>query len=183
MGAQDTYFDFCTVSMRSDAPAENSKTLEVLTVSLSHQTYTAKTGSPYKKIQAKGQDGVIHLGGAFPQGTFGNGPMFPRIRLGIVYASSKIDVVVPSHARALNASEVRVEITLLGTSTARPIPTPIEHSVSSSPARDPREEMPWSAVEAMIRTIPVHSEADVKRIGKAVAIMHHPDQVIPADRT
>lgn len=171
MGAHDTYFDFCTVELRSDAPDENVKTLEVLNVSLSHRTYTARTGSPYKEIHAKGKDGVVHLGSAFPRGTFGTGPMFPRIRLGILYASAKIDVVVPSHARTMAASDVQVEFTILSASTARPAVPPVERAPLSSTPHDPREEKLWGAVEAMIRTMSIHSEADVRRIRTAVAIL------------
>ena len=182
MGAHDTYFDFCIVELRSDAPAENVKTPQFLNVALSHRTYTAKTGSPYKKIQAKGKDGVVHLGSAFPQGTFGTGPMFPRIRLGIFYSSAKIDVVVPSHARTMAASEVQVEFTIVGASNAKPVASPFERPPLPSTPHDPRVEKLWGAVEAMIQTMPIHSEADVKRIRKAVAIMHHPDQFVAADR-
>jgi hypothetical protein len=53
MGDQNTYFDFCTVDLHSDAPAENSKTLKVLTGSLSHRTHAANTERPYTKIQTR----------------------------------------------------------------------------------------------------------------------------------
>jgi len=78
MGAQDTYFASCTVEDYSDPVDATSTVLDILTVFLSHRTYAAKSGKPYKKLQAVGRDGVIRLGSALPQSTFETGRCSPN---------------------------------------------------------------------------------------------------------
>ncbi|MFC4174142.1 hypothetical protein ACFOYU_19165 [Microvirga sp. GCM10011540] len=99
MGAQDSYFEFCTAEVVSDPQDGTSEAINVLTVSFTQHTYTVRTGKPYKTVQAKGSEGLIHLGSAFPDGTFGTDPIHPRVKLGIFYTQSRIDVAAPPHGR------------------------------------------------------------------------------------
>jgi hypothetical protein len=81
------------------------------------------------------------------------------------------------------ASEVHIGSTILAASTAKPIAPAVEQTPLPSTAYDPHEEELWGAGEVMIQTMPDHAEADIKRIGKAVAIKHHPGQVVAVDRS
>jgi hypothetical protein len=81
------------------------------------------------------------------------------------------------------ASEVHIESTILAASTAKPIAPSVEQTPLPSTAYDPHEEELWGADEVMIQTMPDHAEADIKRIGKAVAIKHHPGQVVAVGRS